>query len=145
MYTVRTLLILILMTANAWSAELLVMAKDSCADPLCNRLGDVISCREDGVDWSKEGTGYSDPMWKIVKVPGMSKADCDKKYVQPLMDNGKELRDRKYAVIADVVNQKTKVITLIAEYADAQILQKEVAAEKAIIVNEREAINAVSK
>jgi hypothetical protein len=140
--------LILLMATSAWSAELLVMAQDSCADKLCNRKGDIISIRPDGFDWEKAGAGYKKPMWKIVKLPGVKEADAQK-YLEPLTEEGTEvidgetrpvrtmIRDRKYKMDASVLTametSDKQVLSVASKDVTtyvAKITEKSLATEK---------------
>ncbi len=146
----KTLLILLLLITPAYSAELLVMAKDSCADKLCNRKGDIIQVEADGHDWEGTCKVCKAPNFQIIKMPKVTIEEA-RTWLEPLMEEktrtveGKEepyseqIRDRKYSLPASAIDaiKFTGKDTLavseknVATYK-AQITAKTVSAEKVI-------------
>jgi hypothetical protein len=136
------------------SAELLVMAKDSCADKLCNRKGDIIQVEPDGHDWEGTCKVCVAPNFQIIKLPKVPVEEA-KVWLEPLTEEktiefkGKSevsfetVRDRKYsfpASVVDAIKFTGKDVLAVEEKNvatyKAQITAKSLSAEKASINEE---------
>ncbi len=143
----KSLLILLLLTSNVMGAELLVMAKDSCADKLCNRKGDIIQVEADGHDWAGTCKVCIAPNFQIIKLPKVTIEEA-KVWLEPLTEEktidgevrSETVRDRKHSLPATSVDAikftGTNVLTVseksVAAYK-ATIAPKTLSVEKALI------------
>ena len=110
-------------------AELLIKAVDAThADPSkdargCYKRGDVVVVKPDGHTW---GTQERLPLFWVLKVPGLSVAECDT-YLEPdaLPEFGMKTRRRKYRLdAADLPKAATDDLEAsgVATVAKARIL-----------------------
>jgi hypothetical protein len=145
------LLAVMLISSPAWGAELLVMAKDSCADKLCNRKGDIIQVEADGHDWEGTCKVCTAPNFQIIKLPKVTVEEA-KVWMEPLIEEVTEtvddkqiaryvtVRDRKHSFPASVVDSikfTGKDVLLVeeknVETYKAQISAKTLSVEKLAI------------
>lgn len=68
------------------------MAKDSCADKLCNRKGDIIQVEADGHDWEGTCKVCKAPTFQIIKLPKVPVEEA-RVWLEPLTETITQTED----------------------------------------------------